>query len=194
MTTNDPTNEASSLASQKCSIGEPVQKPGCDQAHRALLVQRPADLTVLRASENSESLLGHPPEALVGHSVAAVLSPNGEAQLRTFLEAEPTGCNPLCVLTLLDRGVVPALDVTVHSIDGVSVVEFEATGRMDKLIPVVVFSTSADSRDLAFCYGAGADAYHVKPVRYPDHLQLAIDIITYWLGRVALPNPRGISP
>ncbi|MDP3231550.1 MAG: response regulator [Myxococcales bacterium] len=57
--------------------------------------------------------------------------------------------------------------------------------------PVVVFSTSADPRDLAFCYAAGANAYHVKPVRYPDHLQLVIDIFTYWLGRVVLPIAGG---
>ena len=110
---------------------EPVQTPGCVQAHGALLVLRPSDLTVLQASENSEALLGHPPEALLGRPVAAVLGPDGEARLRAFLAAEPTDRNPLHVLALPTRGVVPALDVTVHTIDGVAVVEFEATGRTD---------------------------------------------------------------
>lgn len=110
---------------------EPVQTPGCVQAHGALLVLRPADLTVLQASENSEALLGHPPETLLGHSVAAVLGPDGEARLRASLVAEPTDRNPLYVLTLPARGVVPPLDVTVHTIDGLAVVEFEATGRTD---------------------------------------------------------------
>ena len=63
-----------------------------------------------------------------------------------------------------------------------------------KLFPVVVFSTSADPRDLAFCYASGANAYHVKPVRYPDHLQLVVDLLTYWLGRVALPDFGGTKP
>ena len=54
-----------------------------------------------------------------------------------------------------------------------------------KLYPVVVFSTLAAPRNLA----AGANAYHVKPVRYPDHLQLVIALLTYWLGRVARPHP-----
>jgi light-regulated signal transduction histidine kinase (bacteriophytochrome) len=43
---------------------EPVQTPGCVQAHGALLVLRLADLTVLQASENSQALLGCPPEVL----------------------------------------------------------------------------------------------------------------------------------
>lgn len=63
-----------------------------------------------------------------------------------------------------------------------------------KLFPVVVFSTSADPRDTAFCYAAGANAYHVKPIRYPDHLQLVIDILTYWLEQVTFPYPAGTKP
>ena len=110
---------------------EPVQTPGCVQAHGAVLVLRLSDLTVLQASENSEALLGHPPEKLLGRPVAAVLGPDGEARLHAFLAAEPTDRNPLYVLTLPDRGVVPPLDVTVHTIDGVAVVEFEATGRTE---------------------------------------------------------------
>jgi hypothetical protein len=66
----------------------------------------------------------------------------------------------------------------------------QAHGALLVLRPVV-FSTSADPRDLAFCYTAGANAYHVKPVRYPDHLLLVIEILTYWLGRVALPDAGG---
>jgi len=60
-----------------------------------------------------------------------------------------------------------------------------------KSIPVVVFSTSANPKDVGFCYAAGANAYHVKPVRYPDHLQLVIDLVSYWVGRVALNTAGG---
>ncbi len=114
---------------------EPVQTPGCVQAHGALLVLRSTDLTVLQASENIESLLGHGPDQLLGQSVAAAVGPNGEALLREFLASEPTDRNPLYVYTLPDRGDLPPLDVTVHTIDGVAVVEFEATGRTDSSEP-----------------------------------------------------------
>ena len=38
------------------------------------------------------------------------------------------------------------------------------------------------------CYAAGASAYHVKPVRHPDHLTVLVDLLTYWLSRVVLPT------
>lgn len=110
---------------------EPVQTPGCVQAHGALLVLRLADLTVLQVSENSDALLGQPPAALLGRPVAAILGAEGDAKLRAFLAAEPLDRNPLYLLTLPEHKLVPPLDVTVHTIDGVAVLEFEATGQTD---------------------------------------------------------------
>ena len=108
---------------------EPVQTPGCVQDHGALLVLRLADLSVLQASENTEALLGRPAEKLLGRPIADVLGADREALLKGFLAVEPTDRNPLYLLTLPARGPVPPLDVTVHTIDGVVVLEFEATGR-----------------------------------------------------------------
>jgi light-regulated signal transduction histidine kinase (bacteriophytochrome) len=108
---------------------EPVQTPGCVQAHGAMLVLRPADLTVLQASENTDRLLGHPADTLLNKSVRAAIGSDGEASLKAFLATEPTDRNPLYVFTLPAWGEVPPLDVTAHTIDGVVVVEFEATGR-----------------------------------------------------------------
>ena len=108
---------------------EPVQTPGCVQAHGAMLVLRPADLTVLQASENTDRLLGHSADTLLNKAVRVAIGPDGQASLKAFLATGPTDRNPLYVLTLPARGEVPPLDVTVHTIDGVAVVEFESTGR-----------------------------------------------------------------
>ncbi len=108
---------------------EPVQTPGCVQAHGAMLVLRPGDLTILQASENTDKLLGHPANTLWNKAVSAAIGPDGEASLKAFLATEPTERNPLYVFTLPTRSGVPPLDVTAHTIDGVVVVEFEATGR-----------------------------------------------------------------
>jgi len=108
---------------------EPVQTPGCVLAHGAMLVLRPTDLTILQASENTDRLLGHPVETLLNKPVRAAIGPDGEASLKEFLATEPTDRNPLYVFTLPARNDVPPLDVTAHTIDGVAVVEFEATGR-----------------------------------------------------------------
>ena len=40
----------------------------------------------------------------------------------------------------------------------------------------------------------GANAYHVKPIRYADHIQVLLDVFTYWLGTVALPDQERGRP
>lgn len=51
-------------------------------------------------------------------------------------------------------------------------------------VPVVIFTTSTNPRDLDLCYLYGANAYHTKPVRYPDHLRAVEVVLRYWLGDV----------
>lgn len=84
------------------------------------------------------------------------------------------------------RPALMLMDLNTPGTDGREALVAIKQHETFKLFPVVVFSTSDDTRDLTFCCAAGANAYHVKPVRYPDHLQLVIDILTYWLERVTL--------
>ena len=101
------------------------------------------------------------------------------------------GCLDLLRGSSAVRPAMVLMDLNTPGTDGR---EALATIKGDdalKLLPVVVFSTSSDPRDLTFCYAAGANAYHVKPVRYPDHLQLVVELLTYWLGRVVLPDAGG---
>jgi light-regulated signal transduction histidine kinase (bacteriophytochrome) len=108
---------------------EPVQTPGCIQPHGALLVLRPSDLSILQASENTGRWLGQSPEQLLGQSVGAAIGPRREARLREFLASEPTECNPLHVFSVPAEAGGSPLDVSAQTIDGVVVLEFEATGR-----------------------------------------------------------------
>jgi len=109
---------------------EPVQTPGCIQAHGALLVLRLSDLSVLQASDNAEAVLRCTPEVLHGKAISRVIGLDGEAQLRTLLATESTDQNPMYLLTLPEHQLgVGALDVTVHTTSGVVVMEFESTGR-----------------------------------------------------------------
>jgi len=57
-----------------------------------------------------------------------------------------------------------------------------------RALPLVVLSTSSNPRDLEFCYASGANAYHTKPVSYPEHLKTLREIFSYWLTSVALPT------
>jgi len=108
---------------------EPVQTPGCIQGHGALLVLNRSDLCVAQASENSDALLGRAVAALLGQPVSLVLGAQEEASLRRLLGRDDCERNPRYLCTLPAHDSVPALDVSVHTVDGVVVVEFEATGR-----------------------------------------------------------------
>jgi two-component system, chemotaxis family, sensor kinase Cph1 len=114
---------------------EPVQTPGCIQAHGALLVLRPLDMTILQASENAIDWLGMPAQALLGQPVAVVLGEAHQARLKAYLRDEPTERNPLYVFTLDGRDALPPLDVTVHTIDGVAIVELEVSSRSGEAEP-----------------------------------------------------------
>ncbi len=108
---------------------EPVQTPGCVQSHGAMLVLRLDDLCIVQASDNTHAVLGHAAKALLGQAVAAVVGMEGQSRLRGMLEREPTERNPIYAFTLPATAKVPALDLTLHTIDGVALLEFEATGR-----------------------------------------------------------------
>jgi light-regulated signal transduction histidine kinase (bacteriophytochrome) len=108
---------------------EPVQTPGCIQAHGALLVLRRGDLRILQASENTSQHLGKEAAQLLGHPVGHVVGAAGEARLQEMLARDDLDRGAAYAFTLPARpGAVP-LDVCVHTTQGVAVLEFEATGR-----------------------------------------------------------------
>lgn len=103
---------------------EPVQTPGCVQAHGALLVLRAESLTVAQASENTDAVLGHAASALLERPVSDVVGPDRQARLAAFLKSEPTERNPLYLFTIPGAGGL-ALDVSVHTNGSAVLLEFE---------------------------------------------------------------------
>ena len=110
---------------------EPVQTPGCIQSHGALLVLRPGDLVIVQASENTGERIGLAPEKLLGQPASVALEPEGAERLRSFLASEPVERNPLYVFTMPGPGRGSSLDVCVHTIDGMVVVELEPAFRAE---------------------------------------------------------------
>ncbi len=110
---------------------EPVQTPGCVQSHGALLVLRIADLTIAQVSENSADVLGSAPVALLGRPLHELVGPVHAARLQALLQKPEIDRNPSYVFThtALHSGL--ALDASVHTVDGVVVLEFEVTGHDD---------------------------------------------------------------
>ena len=110
---------------------EPVQTPGCIQAHGALLVLRLGDLRILQASENTLQRLGVDAASLLGQPVSHVVGTAHEAHLREMLARGALGRGAAYAFTLPARADMAALDVCLHTSGGVAVLEFEGTGRAD---------------------------------------------------------------
>ena len=78
------------------------------------------------------------------------------------------------------------MDLNSHGVDGrEALVAIKADDSL-KQIPLVVLTTSANPKDVAFCYHAGANAYHVKPVRHDQYQLLLRSLLHYWLEGVTL--------
>ena len=107
---------------------EPIQAPGCIQAHGALLTARLADLAVLQASENTLRYLGVPAEQLLGQPLAGLLDAADLSRLNEMLAHDRLEGNALYAFTHAARGGLPALDVCAHTVDGALVLEFETVG------------------------------------------------------------------
>jgi len=82
------------------------------------------------------------------------------------------------------------LDLNTAGADGREALRFAKTDARLRSVPFVVLTTSANPRDLGFCYDCGANAYHVKPVRHDEHLGVLGEIFHYWLRVVVLPEKR----
>ncbi len=119
---------------------EPVHTPGCIQAHGALLVLRLTDLTILQASGNTAQYLGKPPEDLLGQHVSSVVGASGARRLQEFVQNEGVTSSNLYVFSLPGVADTPALDVCVHTTQGVLIAEFESTGRTGKATDNDIFS------------------------------------------------------
>jgi CheY-like chemotaxis protein len=73
------------------------------------------------------------------------------------------------------------LDLKMPGIDGHEVLRrVKATPRL-KRVPVVILTSSRDEGDRAMSYDTGANSYLVKPVSFPDFLEMAQQLGEYWL-------------
>lgn len=86
--------------------------------------------------------------------------------------------------------VLPAiilLDLNMPGTDGRQVLETIKQDEVLSTIPVIIFSTSSNTKDIDECYQLGANSYLTKPIEYAaleEKIQL---IVRYWLEAVELP-------
>ena len=89
--------------------------------------------------------------------------------------------------------VLPAivlLDLNMPGTDGRAVLDILKHDPHLRSIPVIIFSTSSNSRDIEDCYRLGANSYLTKPIAYAELEEKIRLIITYWLEASELPQAR----
>ena len=91
-----------------------------------------------------------------------------------------------CVLARSPLPALVLLDLNTPGGDGRDALHQIKHDPLLRVIPTVILSTSANPRDVDFCYANHANAYHAKPVSHTAHLKILQDILGYWLGS-ALP-------
>jgi CheY-like chemotaxis protein len=80
------------------------------------------------------------------------------------------------------------LDLNMPGMDGRQVLEQIKADPELKSIPVVILTTSADSKDVELCYAAGASTYIQKPVSFEGLTEALRTMKEYWFGIAILPK------
>lgn len=105
---------------------EPTRHPGCIQAHGVLLVLRLSDLTVLQASENTSLFFHDSPNTLLGQSIVRIVGQSNTDRLMEMIAVEAIEHSAKRAFAMLAKDEHTTLDVTIHTNDGLLLMEFEA--------------------------------------------------------------------
>jgi CheY-like chemotaxis protein len=79
------------------------------------------------------------------------------------------------------RPSVILLDLNLPGTDGRDILEQLKQDDSFREIPIVVFTTSVNPRDIEFCYQKGANGYLVKPVEMQALQKTVQAFVEYWL-------------
>lgn len=80
------------------------------------------------------------------------------------------------------------LDLNLPGIDGRMVLkELKSNSRL-RDIPIIVLTTSDDSKDISSCYELGANTYMQKPVRLESFFESIQKLKEYWFEIAILPK------
>lgn len=92
-----------------------------------------------------------------------------------------------------DTSVLPEfvlLDLDIPKLDGVEVLEKLRSDPLTELLPVIIFSSSDDRKDLLEGYRAGANSYITKPANFTKFSEAMKQMGWYWLDWNKTPPPE----
>jgi CheY-like chemotaxis protein len=81
------------------------------------------------------------------------------------------------------------LDLKMPKMGGIEVLRQLKSDKTLRTIPVVILTSSRESRDLETCYQLGSNAYVVKPVIFSDFIE-AVKAIGVFFALINEPLPK----
>lgn len=87
--------------------------------------------------------------------------------------------------------VVILLDLKMPKMDGIQVLRQIKMDKNLQTIPVVILTSSRESRDLENCYQLGVNAYVVKPVKFMEFVDAVRQIGVFW-ALINEPPPASV--
>jgi CheY-like chemotaxis protein len=82
------------------------------------------------------------------------------------------------------------LDLNMPGIDGRQMLEMIKADKELRVIPVIVLTTSSDTRDIEQCYQLGANTYIQKPVSFEGLVEAIRTMKEYWFDIALLPGSK----
>lgn len=73
------------------------------------------------------------------------------------------------------------LDLKLPKVSGIEVLEIIKNENELKNIPVVVMTSSKQSKDLKRCYELGVNSYVVKPISFSQFTEVIKEVSLYWV-------------
>lgn len=104
--------------------------------------------------------------------------------LKNKIEVARDGEEALTWIQKWDNGeptpIVILLDLNLPRYNGLEVLTELKSHSEYRTIPVIILTTSADSKDIETAYKLGANSYIVKPVELDKFIEVAAQIDLYW--------------
>lgn len=90
--------------------------------------------------------------------------------------------------TIAPRPAMILLDLNLPGLDGRQVLLQIKQEETLKTIPVVIFTTSSNPKDIEVCYQSGVNGYIIKPIDASKLKRTIQLVIEYWFDVNTLPN------
>lgn len=82
------------------------------------------------------------------------------------------------------------LDLMLPDMSGLEILRSIKENDRLRRVPVIIFSSSTDERDVKSCLRAGANSYMPKPITFHELLLAISRLKNYWFEIAVLPKPK----